>query len=55
MASQPRRIKAIQLNFTWPDPMATKDQIDELKKIAISCPVALSLHEELAQEVIFDF
>ncbi|MGI9545580.1 MAG: OsmC family protein [Cyclobacteriaceae bacterium] len=55
MASNPRRIKAIQLNFTWPHPNATKDQLEKLREIAISCPVALSLHRELAQEVTFDF
>ena len=55
MASQPRRIQTIQLNFTWPRPNATEDQIEKLKEIAISCPVALSLHQDLAQEVTFDF
>ena len=55
MAPHPRRIDAIHLNFTWPNPPGTATQLEQLKQVALTCPVALSLHQELQQEVTFDF
>lgn len=56
MAANPRRISKIELNFTWNNmPALTDSQVQKLKKAALSCPVALSLHPETEQEVTFDF
>ncbi len=55
MASDPRRISGIRIDFHWPRPTASLEEISKLKDIALNCPVALSLHPELRQEITFDF
>lgn len=55
MASDPRRIAEIQIDFTWPEPNITSAQADKLKRAALKCPVALSLHPDLKQTINFDF
>ena len=55
MTSNPRRIDQVVLNFYWPQPTANPQQIAKLKEIALNCPVALSLHPDLMQEVNFHF
>lgn len=55
MTSDPRRISRIRINFHWPQPSASHKQIERLKDIALNCPVALSLHPEIQQEISFDF
>ncbi len=55
MASDPRRIAEIQIDFSWPDPPVIKEQADKLKRAALRCPVALSLHPDLKQTINFDF
>lgn len=55
MASNPRRIDRVVLNFYWPQPNATEEQIHKLKEIALNCPVALSLHPDVHQDVRFHF
>jgi putative redox protein len=56
MAANPRRISKIQVHFT----MASATELDEsqktkLERAAITCPVALSLHPDIEQEVSFDW
>lgn len=55
MNDSPRKIKAIQIEFEWPNPSIKGDQLEKLKKAALTCPVALSLSESLKQEVVFKF
>jgi putative redox protein len=55
MASDPRRISEIQIDFSWPDAPVTEEQGTKLKRAAIKCPVALSLHPDLKQTIQFDF
>jgi len=55
-AEPPRKIARIKINFTYPNPevLSTK-QAEILKRAAHTCPVALSLHPEIVQEVTFNF
>lgn len=52
----PRKIAKIKIDFTHPNPesLSTK-QAEVLKRAAHTCPVALSLHPEIVQEVSFNF
>ena len=55
MASNPRKIAHIKIEFQGIAPKATAQQLNRLKEIALHCPVALSLHPDIKQEVIFNF
>jgi uncharacterized OsmC-like protein len=55
MASDPRRISKIEIDFFWPDPDASDQQKEILKRTALTCPVAKSLHPEIEQVVRFNF
>ncbi|GAB5411886.1 MAG: OsmC family protein [Chlamydiales bacterium] len=52
MQDKPRRIKKILIEITCPrsfDPKIT----NQLEKAALHCPVHLSLHPEIEQEILF--
>jgi len=55
MASDPRRIARIVLHFHWLQPPASNKHREMLKNAAKTCPVALSLHPDIHQEMHFDF
>ncbi len=55
MKSDPRVISKVRINFSWPDCNLPDEEIEVLKQKAITCPVALSLHPDIGQEVTFDF
>jgi uncharacterized OsmC-like protein len=55
MKADPRTISKIKIHFTYPNCELTEDQRSFIKDKALSCPVALSLHPDLKQEVTFDF
>ena len=55
MASEPRRISKIEIDFNWPNPKASDHQIELLKRAALTCPVAKSLHPDIEQIVSFNF
>lgn len=55
MESNPRRIGRIEIDFHWPEPEASAHQIEMLKRAALTCPVAKSLHPDLIQEIRFHF
>lgn len=55
MASGPRMISRIAIDFKWPNPQGSHDQLKKLKKAALSCPVALSLDASVQQVINFDF
>jgi putative redox protein len=55
-AEPPRKIAKIKIDFTHPAPqLLTAKQAEVLKRAAHTCPVALSLHPEIVQEVTFNF
>ncbi len=55
MTSNPRKIAEIKIVFQIDNTNATPDQLSALKKAALTCPVALSLHPDIKQEVEFSF
>lgn len=55
MAANPRKIAEIQIVFSHPALGASDVQKQKLKQAALTCPVALSLHESVKQTVIFNF
>lgn len=55
MASNPRKIARVGVNFEWENCKATEAERAKLKRAALTCPVALSLHPDLKQDVVFNF
>jgi uncharacterized OsmC-like protein len=55
MASNPRKIAEIHINFMHESLVATDIQKEKLKRAALTCPVALSLPETVKQTVTFNF
>ena len=55
MASNPRKIAEIQITFTHTNLVATDVQKEKLRRAAMTCPVALSLSDEIKQTVVFNF
>jgi putative redox protein len=55
MSADPRKISEIHIHFNWPNPEATEAQFQKLKRAALTCPVALSLHPDIKQEISFNF
>lgn len=52
----PRKIAKIKIDFSHPNPeLLNTKQAEVLKRAAHTCPVALSLHPEIVQEVSFNF
>lgn len=55
MASNPRKISEIHIRLKHEHLVATAEQKEKLKRAALTCPVALSLGQDLKQEISFDF
>ncbi len=55
MAANPRKIAEIQITFSHQNLKATDAQKEKLKRAALTCPVALSLGEDVKQTVTFNF
>jgi len=55
MSANPRKIAEIKITFTHPHLQATDVQKQKLKNAAVTCPVALSLSENLKQTILFKF
>ena len=55
MSANPRKIAEIKITFTHPRLQATDVQKQKLRNAVITCPVALSLSENLKQTVLFNF
>lgn len=55
MDSAPRRIGEIRITFFHDHLRATDLQKEKLKRAALTCPVALSLGDEIKQAVTFNF
>lgn len=55
MASNPRRVAKIQIDLRFPHSKFTDKQKKLLIVAARTCPVSLSLHPDLVQEINFNF
>lgn len=56
MASAPRRVAALKLEFTFPRNSAYTDrQKAIIENAAHTCPVGKSLHPDIAEEIIFNY
>ncbi|MCU0419354.1 MAG: OsmC family protein [Cyclobacteriaceae bacterium] len=55
MAANPRKIAEIQIVFSHPTLVASDVQKQKLRQAALTCPVALSLHDSVKQTVVFNF
>lgn len=55
MGANPRKIAEIHITFYHENLNATDVQKEKLKRAALTCPVGLSLPEELKQVVTFNF
>jgi uncharacterized OsmC-like protein len=55
MATNPRRISKIEIDFVWPNPEATDHQKEMLRRAALTCPVSFSLHPDIEQVITFSF
>ena len=55
VADPKRRISELKMDFFWPD--CSLDDVDRLwvKDIGLNCPVALSLSDNLKQNITFHF
>jgi putative redox protein len=53
MEANPRRVGEIDIRVTMPAMGYTEDQKEVLENIARTCPVALSLHPKLIQNITF--
>jgi uncharacterized OsmC-like protein len=53
MQSNPRRISRIEVEFEIETEHLEQKQIEILKKAALTCPVALSLHPDIEQAISF--
>jgi putative redox protein len=54
MSSQPRKVAKIKIELFFPNTYSEHDQA-VIEQITKTCPVALSLHPELTQEVIIHY
>jgi putative redox protein len=55
MSSNPRKIAEVRIAFSHPNLVATDIQKEKLRRAALTCPVALSLHDSIKQDVTFNF
>lgn len=55
MASNPRKIAEVQITFFHENLQASEIQKEKLKRAALTCPVALSLGDDVKQTVTFNF
>lgn len=55
MTSSPRKIGEIQITLSHDSLTATDVQKQKLRNAALTCPVALSLHDSVKQTVVFNF
>lgn len=55
MASNPRKIEEVRITFTHDNLQITDIQREKLKRAAMTCPVALSISENVKQTIQFNF
>jgi uncharacterized OsmC-like protein len=55
MVSDPRRISEIKIEFKMPANNYTDEQKKLIEEIAHTCPVALSIHPDIKQNIVFNY
>lgn len=55
MGANPRKIAEIQIIMTHDSLVATEEQKKKLRNAALTCPVALSLHDSVKQTITLNF
>ena len=55
MASDPRRIGELIVELDFPKNNYSEKEMEIIKRTAYTCPVALSLHPDVKQTIIFNF
>ena len=55
MADKPRRVAAIEITMDLPHGNYPENHRRILEHAALTCPVALSLHPDIRQDVIFNY
>ena len=55
MAANPRRVAEVHINFTMPEQTYSNQQKKIIELAATNCPVALSLHPDIKQQLVFVF
>ena len=55
MASNPRRIGELVVELDFPANNYSEKEKEIIRRTAITCPVALSLHPEVKQTILFNF
>ena len=55
MSSNPRRISEIIISLKMPKSDISSEDQKLLEKVALSCPVALSLHPDIKQTITFNW
>jgi len=53
MASNPRRIAKLSIEVKFPNDNFTTEQKELLERVALNCPVILSIHPDIEKNVIF--
>lgn len=55
MSANPRKITKVRIHFSFEPNSLSESEKAILEEAARTCPVALSLHPDIVQEVSFDF
>jgi uncharacterized OsmC-like protein len=55
MANNPRKVSEVHVEFDMPENTYSEKEKEILDRAARTCPVALSLHPEIKQEVRFNY
>ncbi len=55
MLSNPRKVGEVQIDFDMPENRFSEKEKEILERAARTCPVALSLHQELIQNIQFHY
>lgn len=55
MAAGPRRVASVDVAISWVGGPPAGADVARLKEAAEKCPVAVSLHPDLLQQISFDF
>ncbi|MEP7170821.1 MAG: OsmC family protein, partial [Bacteroidota bacterium] len=55
MTNDPRRVSGIKIEFKMPKNNYTEEQKKMVEQIAHSCPVALSIHPDIKQDIVFNY
>lgn len=55
MLSDPRRVGGVKVEIIFPGRKYSKKEKDMIRRIALTCPVAKSIHPDILQDISFIF